>query len=403
MPDERAAFKGRKGSTDMKKGFRNSWQRALLAVAIALATVAATATVGQAASVKDKPLHWAKASFNGNDEAVEHITFRGATAAGQRTFIRWSVANAGRKKGKLTVTFLQQNAGGTLYSEQHFARGKYRVDVAKLGISAGGNVLKVIGGQVHMIFALPKVSGTAVLSSGRRGPVASDRHGGRWIRRELLSAWGQLKIDAKASDGRQCNVESTVFTVHEASNLKAHRVYDRSVQVHHVRGKRMRVLDYIVAPSERSHRPLGFVILRGGGSYVGLVNSEKRSAEKVDGKTDYQVPWRVDVSSSTKSKTAHLVVTAARQIKRKDDLAGLNWFVRKAVAMWMHPWTFTMRGDLQASVHSNSAAPSTVPSAAKPADQAKAAVPVKSLHPATDVQRFEVASKGIWKYAQTRK
>ncbi|GEM_PF-3406234 len=303
-----------------------------------------------AASISNKPLHWSSRAFAKHGEAVEHITFRGATAKGHTTFIRWSMANAGYKKGKLKITFQQQSPTGTLYDEQEFKRGTYTVAADRLAITAGKNTLAVKGGKLVMHFEFGRIKGDAVLSAGRTGPTLRDRDKTGWIKRQLLCAWGDLAINATDSRGRTANLTSNVFAVHDASTIKAHRTYDRSIQLHKVRGKKMRVVDFIIAPKERAHRPLGFVILRGGMSYVGKVTAERRTAVKVDGDNDYQVPYSIAVESKARKATATVILAAKKRIKRRDDLKGLNWFARKAVAVFIHPYTYTLRGEVQVAL-----------------------------------------------------
>lgn len=351
-----------------------------------LAVLLLSANVASARLPK-RPLHWAGTNFAKHSQAVEHLTLRGADSRGNRTFIRYSMANAGYKKGKLTITVLQRTPAGTLYGKQTFKRGRYTVFRDHFGLRAGGNVMEVKGGKLMMTFQLKGVTGTAVMTPRGSGLSLKDRDSSGWLRRTLLSPWAKVEVDLRNPKGQTAKMKTTVFAVHEASTLKAHRTYDRVVQFHKVRGGRVAVVDYIVAPTERKHRPLGFVILRGGGQrFVGKVTEERRTAERLDKRNDYRVPWQIDVRASRRGKTADVRLTTSRQVSRKDDLAKMGFFARKAVGMLIHPYTYTLAGTWSATVQAAPTAPKTAAAAAAPA----AAAPVA------------VTGKARFKYAQAR-
>ncbi|MCO4762599.1 MAG: hypothetical protein KC502_13895 [Myxococcales bacterium] len=322
------------------------------------------------AGIPDKPLNWSKRGFAKHSEAVEHFTLRGADSRGRWTFIRFSVANAGYRKGKLEITLLQRmNGGKGVYGKAKFKRGKYTIFKDRFGLVAGGNRLEIKDGKVHMTFALGALTGTAVLTPHGPRLKLRDRGPSGWIRRDLLTPWGSLVVNAHKKGVGPVNVTTTVFAVHEASTIKAHRTYDKSVQIHSVRGRRAHVVDYIVAPKERRHRPLGFVILRGKGTrFVGRITQEKRSAERRDKGNDYRVPWQIDVTAERGKRRAAVNVQVRRQLKRKDDLAKLGFFARKAVSFLIHPFTYTLDAQWRATVSAVGVAPA--------AAAAQVAVPV---------------------------
>lgn len=320
----------------------------IMTATVALLALALPAVA--AAAVPDRPMNFATGSFANNGEAVEHVTVRGDIEGGS-AFLRFAIANAGYKKGQLTVTFKVRTAAGTLYGKRNFARGKYKMFSDRFGLEAGGNRLEVMGGNLVMSFDIDGVRGVATVVPHAAPLLVSDRDGTGWIRRHLVVPHGTLHVQAANAKGLTTNAKGTVFAVHEASNLKAHRSYDRSVQMHKVGGGRVLMVDYIVGPKERSYRPLGFVVMRGGGlKFAGPVTSERRSDERVDKKNDYKVPWSIQVQSEAGGQKAEVSLTASKQTGRKDDLAGLGFFARKAVAILIHPFTYALVGEIKATV-----------------------------------------------------
>lgn len=342
-----------------------------------------------AANVPNTPLSWATPSFAKNSESIEVLTLRGATADGHSTFIRWSFANAGFKNGALDVTFQQRTAKGTLYATQKFARGQYRVASDKLRIDAGGNRLEVVDGKLLMTFAMGSVTATVTVTSDHPALVVNDRGEGGFMTRRMPVPFGTMVMQAKTSTGLEAHLNAGVFLIHDASNIKAHRIYERSVQLHEVRGARMRIVDYITGPGARANRPLGFVAMRGGGSFAGVIQTEERGNEKLDSGNGYRVPYLIKVVAQRAARTATVILMASRQVKKHDDLGGLSWVKRKAVALWMHPFTYTMAAGISATIK-------TATDAATPPAPAGQAVK-KRRRPVV------IEATGTFKYAQVRK
>ncbi len=313
---------------------------------LAISSLLVSASVG--AAVPDRPLYWAHKGFNNHSEAVESVTIRGRLPGGHNTFIRFSVANAAYKKGALTITFKQESAKGTLYAKQSWKRGRYTATSNRFGITAGANSLSVDKGALVMRFAYGTVKATVTLTP-RAAPLAvRDVDGRAWMRRALIVPYGTLHVQATDTSGRQVDAKGTAFSIHEASKIKAHRTWERSVQLHHIRGGQVTLVDYIIGPKERRHRPLGFVVLRGGGvHHVGKVVGEQRGAERLDKKNDYKVPWQLKVLSERGGKKAEVAFTVSKRTSRKDDLAKLGYFTRKAVSMLIHPFTYGLKGQVQ--------------------------------------------------------
>jgi hypothetical protein len=167
-----------------------------------------------------------------------------------------------------------------------------------------------------------------------------------------MAPLGKLSVQCSDSSGRTFETSATAYAVHEASTATAHKIYDRSVQVFDF-GNPHLVVDYIVLPSERGGRPLGFLVAVGKGkSFAGEVVKETREQEKVDGKMDYQVPYLVNVLAKRGAARAAIKLTGDKQVGREDDLADLSWAARKAVGMLMHPITYTIKGNAVAEVQS---------------------------------------------------
>ncbi len=303
------------------------------------------------AAVPDKPVYWAHKGFNNHDQAVETITVRARLAGGHDTFIRFSVANAGYKKGALTIKFRQGSAAGTLYGSQTWKRGKFTATANRFGFVAGANSLSVDKGKLVVRLAFGTIRVTATLTP-RAAPLAvRDVDGRAWMRRSLLVPYGTLHVQATDTSGRKVDASGTAFAMHEASKIKAHRTWDRSVQLHRIRGNQLTLVDYIVGPSERKRRVLGFVVLCGGGmNHVGKVVAEERSMQRLDKRNDYKVPWKIKVNSERAGRRAVVEFNASAQVSRKDDLAKLGYFTRKAVSLLIHPFTYGMRGEVQATL-----------------------------------------------------
>lgn len=296
-----------------------------------------------AAAVPNAPLYWAKASFNDDSQAVEHITIRGRTSAGQDLFARFSMANAGFKHGELDVTFRMEAPGGTYYGNQKFAQGAYTVAGDHLGVRAGGNALEVQGGHLVATFDFGDIKGTVDVTPQVAPLVVADRRGD-FIVRDVVAPIARIAVHASQAE-RIFDASCPGFAVHEASNATAHKVYDRAIQVHNMGGATFAVIDYIDLPAERGGRTLGFVaISQKGRTFVGEVVKENRELDHADAEFDYQVPWQVTVLAKRGDGRAAVRLTAERQVGKEDDLKDLGFIARKAVGALMHPVTYTLKG-----------------------------------------------------------
>ena len=317
-------------------------------IALALITLVAGSVL---AKVPDKPLKWSTKAFRSSTEAIEHVTIRANSASGQATFIRFSVANAAYKKGALTITFKQESPSGTIYAKENFKFGTYSASTTGFGLVAGRNSLSVEQGSLVVKIAMGQVQATARLKPATAPISARDNDKNTWIIRSLFVPRGTLSVEAKGAKDLAYTGSALAFAMHEASNIKAHRVYDRSIQLHSIRGSKITIVDYIIGPKERGHRPLGFVVLSGGGvSHVGTVTGERRSAERRDKKNDYMVPWLIRVESKVGANVAQVELKTTRRVSRHDDLAKLSYFTRKAVSFLIHPFTYQLRGQVVASL-----------------------------------------------------
>jgi len=312
------------------------------------------------AAIASGPMHWSRPAFSGNDQAVEHLTIR-ARAGAHDTFIRFAIANAGFKRGELTVTLRQESSAGTIYARQTFDKTQYRVHADHFGIRAGKHTVDLTGGQLVLHLDFGNVIADATMSAWSSTFAVSDRSGGGYVARNLLVPIGKLAIKATDSATRTVDLAATGFAVHEASTVTAHQVYDRSVQVHSLSGGNYLVLDYIVLPSSRGNRPLGFAVVSGKGkTFVGEVQKETRENEKPDGSNGYKVPYLVSALGKRGEARAAIRLTGERQVAREDDLADLNFVLRKAVAALMHPVTYTLKAEAVSEVQLLPAEPPVV-------------------------------------------
>lgn len=302
-------------------------------------------TPALAAARSPSAMRWSGTGFARNGNAIEHLTIRGQDAKGHQVFIRFSMANAAYRGGELEVTLRVETKQGTLYEKKTFAKGSFQVDSDKLGITAGPNQLSMDGDKAVLRFALGALRAEGTLElRGSALHTASGGSGGL-IERDLITPWGRLQLAIGHKDGRSLQLDATVFAVREASTVTAHRVFDRSVQLHRIGGGQVAIVDYIVMPSERGGKPLGFMALKGKGtSFVGEVSEETRQAQHRDGATSYMVPWSVAVKAQRAAVAAELTMTASRQVSRKDDLAKLPYLARKTVGMLFKPFTFVLDG-----------------------------------------------------------
>ncbi len=295
------------------------------------------------AAVPNTPLYWARSSFNDDGQAVEHITISGRNAAGQGLFVRFSMANAGFKRGELTVTFRQEATGGTYYGEQKFSRDEYTVATDRLLIKAGGHSLEVQNGHLIATFAFDTLKATVDVTPQVAPLTVADRRGD-FIVRDIMAPIARIAVHAQDGE-RLLDMSLPGFAVHEASNATAHKVYDRAVQMHNMGGGTFAVVDYIDLPADRGGRTLGFAaISQKGRTFVGEVVKENRENEHADSEFDYQVPWTVTILAKRGEARLAIRLTAEKQVGKEDDLKDLGFLARKAVGALMHPVTYTLKG-----------------------------------------------------------
>ncbi len=308
------------------------------------------------AAVPDAPLYWSRTSFNDDSQAVEHVTVRGRTAGGQDLFVRFSIANAGFKHGELTVTFLQESNDGGFFAEQKFSRDNYTVASERLSLKAGGHSLEVQNGHLVATFAFATLKATIDVAPQVAAMTVADRRGD-FIVRDVVAPIARIAVHVQ--DGNRV-FDATLpgFAVHEASNATAHKVYDRSVQMHMMGGGTFAVVDYIDLPADRGGRTLGFAaISQKGHTFVGEVVKENREDEHPDAEFDYQVPWTVTVLAKRGEARAAIRFTAEKQVAKEDDLKDLGFLARKAVGALMHPVTYTLKGQAVGELQPNATDP----------------------------------------------
>ncbi len=333
----------------------------LLTLALAALALASLALPQPAlAAVASTPMQWSNAAFSDNGQAVEHVTIRGQNGAGNSTFIRFSVANAGFKRGAMSVTFRQESPQGTFYGEETFAKGSYSVASDKLRITAGKHSLAVSGGTLTATFDFGHTTATATLTSGMSPFSVVDKGGDGYIWRELSAPHGKLAVACAQGAAKKFDTSATAFAVHEASTVTAHNIYDKALRVVHYFGPYL-LIDYIVLPKSRGSRPLGFLVVAGkGASFSGEVAKETREQEKVDAASDYQIPYLISVLGKRGAARAAVKLTGEKQVGREDDLADLNWAARKAVGALMHPITYTLKAAAVIEVQSKAEEPPVV-------------------------------------------
>jgi hypothetical protein len=297
-------------------------------------------------AIDTAPFHFANAAVADNSEAAEVLTIR-AHANGQGdTFIRVAIVNAGFQNGELKLNFRQESSQGTFYGEQSFARGDYQLGRDRLQLRAGKHTLEIKSGVLVGQLDFPSgLQATFTLLPHTGSLRAQDRGNGGYIFRNLLVPMGKLTVHASDASRKLEGLAATGFALHDVSTCSATKVYDRALQLYRLTAGSYLMLDYIVGPSERSHRPLGFLVASGGGKLVAAeVVKETREAEKVDDKNDYRVPWQVTVLGKHGDARAAIRAVAERQLAREDDLAGLSWVARKAVGALFHPYAYLLKG-----------------------------------------------------------
>lgn len=309
-----------------------------------------TFAAGAALALDKRPLRWASKGFSADADAIEHLTIRGEDGRGHDVFLRWSMANAAQRDGDLEITVRVESNKGTLYAKKTYNSKQFRVDSGQLGLTAGENNVRVEGDVLHVQFALGDIRGQGTVALPGSGLHMESKGKGGFVERTLLSPWGRLQLAVGHKDGRSAEVDARVFAVHEASSVEAHRTFDRSVQLHKVGKGEIALVDYVVLPSDRGGKPLGFVALRKGNEkFVGAVTSEQLGDLHPDGKTGYKIPYLITVKAGAGEGEATVTLTTNRMMGRKDDLAKLPYLARKAVGLLLKPFTFTLEGDWASS------------------------------------------------------
>lgn len=308
------------------------------------------------AAVPNAALYWSRDSFNDDGQAIEHVTISGRNGAGQGLFVRFSMANAGFKHGELSVTFKQEAPGGSYYGEAKFSRDNYTVAGDKLLLKAAGHTLEVQNGHLIATFAFDTLRATVDVTP-QAGPLTVADRRGDFIVRDIVAPIARIAVHCQ--DGER-TFDTTVsgFAVHEASNATAHKVFDRSIQLHQFGGSTFAVVDYITLPAERGGRTLGFAaISQKGRTFVGEVVKENRENEHPDSEFDYQVPWTVTVLAKRGEARAAIRLNAEKQVSKEDDLKDLNFVARKAVGALMHPVTYALKGEAVGELQLNATEP----------------------------------------------
>ena len=277
------------------------------------------------AGVASTPWQFAKAEFADNSQAIEHVTWRAKNGAGNETFVRFSLANAGFKRGALQVTFRQESPQGTFYASETFAKGAYTLATDKLGLRAGKHSLESAGGQLIARLDFGATTATVTLTSSTSPFSVSDKGSSGYVWRELMVPMGKLVVTCSSGPGKTWETTGTAYAVHEASTATAHEIYDRLIQVFQL-GNPHLVVDYIVLPKGRGGRPLGWVVAAGKAKFVaGEVHKETRESERPDpAKPDYLVPYTVSVLAKRGQGRVAIKLTGDKQVIRDDDLKDLN-------------------------------------------------------------------------------
>ncbi|MBP47221.1 MAG: hypothetical protein CMH53_04725 [Myxococcales bacterium] len=315
--------------------------RMTAAITLLLATIAAPSSY---ATLPQRAMRFHHKNFVKHDQAVENLTLRGSTSAGGSAFVRVSIANAGFQRGKLTLTVVIKSRGKSIYAKKSFAKGRYKIFSDRFGFRAGANRLEATHDTFTFNFALKGAKGSVILDAKGPSVTAKDRDSTGFISRHLICPWGRLKVALVNNKGAQVNDNFETFGIYESSTLKAHRSYDKMVQVHQLAGHKMRIVDYLVGPKERNKRPLGFVVIRDGSRrFAGRVDKHTMSKLRVDRKNNYRVPWNIFVQAKRGGKSASMTLSAVRQVKRTNELAKMSYLTRKVVSMWMHPVSYKLQ------------------------------------------------------------
>ena len=133
------------------------------------------------------------------------------------------------------------------------------------------------------------------------------------------------------------------------------------MQLHHPVAGGFLLVDYVVLTAARGGKPLGWMVATAGGkTFVGEVVREARSDERVDSRNSYAVPYQVAVLGKRGEARAAVKLTADKQVAREDDLADMNYVLRKAVGALMHPVTYTLKAKADVEIQPVPAEPALV-------------------------------------------
>lgn len=329
---------------------------------LALSSLLLTSTAQ--AAVASTAMQWSSAAFSDNGQAIEHVTIRGQNSSGHATFLRFTVANAGFKRGALQITFRQESPQGTIFAEESFSKGNYSMGSGKLSITAGKHSLAVTGGVLTATLDYGHTTATVTLTTGMTPFSVVDKGGDGYIWRELSAPMGKITVSCSQGTAKKFDTTGTAFAVHEASTVTAHQIYDKALRVSSFGGPFV-LVDYIVLPKSRGSRPLGFMVVAGKGAhFAGEVTKETREAEKIDGLTEYRIPYLINILAKRGAARAAIKLTGEKQVGREDDLADLNWAARKAVGALMHPITYTVKAAAVMEVQAKAEEPAVVLEAA---------------------------------------
>ncbi len=314
----------------------------LRALALAILTLTALTLAAPSAGHAASHLRWASKSFSSDSDAVEIWKLRGVDAQDRPITIRLSLANAGHRDGDLQVAVRVPTAKGELALLRNYKSGAFRATTGKFNVAGPGLQMHMVGDVIHVEFSAPQgtVKGTIEVGGGL---TLTSKHDDGVIERELVAPFAKVDLNVKPATGEAVTVAGPAFIVRDASNVPAHQVFDRSVQVLHIDPKSTAMLDVTTLSASRGGKRLGFVVLRSGtGRFVGKVSGERVLTQKPDSQTGYQVPWSLVVDANGAAGNATFQVDAKRQIRRTDELAKLPYLVRKAVGLMFKPYSFEL-------------------------------------------------------------
>ncbi len=307
--------------------------------ALALAVVVLSAPVAARAA---SPLRWASKSFASDSDAVELWKLRGVDSQDRPISIRLSLANAGHRNGDLQVAMRVPTPRGELALLRNYKAGAFRAMAGSFNLAAPGLLINTVGDVIHVDFSAAQgtIKGTIEVGAGQ---TLTSKHDDGVIERELVAPFANVELSITPAGGEALTVKGPAFIMRDASNVPAHKVFERSIQVLHIDPKATAMLDVTTLPSDRGGKRLGFVVLRSGsGRFVGKVTTERVLTQKLDSPTGYRLPWSIVVEARGAAGDATFQVDAKRLTRRVDELAKLPYLVRKAVGLLFKPFSFEL-------------------------------------------------------------